>query len=82
MDILKTKTMLALGISGAMSIGTASASVADSDRITATEANPIIALSSPDQSHCLRRHSNPGRHCSNPRRGSSSGTGDSRNRRH
>ena len=48
MDILKTKTMLALGISGAMSIGTASASVADSDRITATEANPIIALSSPD----------------------------------
>ena len=48
MDILKTKTALALGISGAMSIGTAAAGVPEENKIEAVESNPIIALSSPD----------------------------------
>ncbi len=48
MDILKTKTALALGLSGAMSIGTAAASVPDNNTMEAAESNPIIALSGPD----------------------------------
>ena len=48
MDILNTKTALALGLSGAMSIGTAAASVPDNNKIEAAESNPIIALSGPD----------------------------------
>ena len=47
MDILKTKTVLALGISGAMSIGTAAARVPNSSA-EAADTNSIIALSSPD----------------------------------
>ena len=45
MDILKTKTALALGLSGAMSIGTAAASVPGNNTMEAAESNPIIALS-------------------------------------
>jgi len=48
MDILKTKTVLALGISGAMSIGTAAASAPDSTASKTAESNSIFALSSPD----------------------------------
>ena len=48
MDILNTKTALALGLSGAMSIGTAAASVPNNNKIEAAESNPIIALSGPD----------------------------------
>lgn len=48
MDILKTKTVLALGISGAMTIGTAAASVPGNSTTENAKSNPIIALSSPD----------------------------------
>lgn len=50
MDILKTKTVLALGISGAMSVGTATASIPDNgtQEFNFESASPIIALSSPD----------------------------------
>ena len=47
MDILKTKTVLALGISGAMSVGTASAKIPDHNPISYSDA-PIISVSSPD----------------------------------
>ena len=48
MDILRTKTVLALGISGAMTIGTAAASVPGNSTTENATSNPIIALSSPD----------------------------------
>jgi len=48
MDILKTKTVLALGISGAMTIGTAAASVPGNSTTENATSSPIIALSSPD----------------------------------
>jgi len=45
MDILNTKSILALGISGAMSVGTA---VAKMPEAGSGAAAPIIAISSPD----------------------------------
>jgi len=44
MDILNTKSILALGISGAMSVGTAVAKMPETD----TNSTPILAVSSPD----------------------------------
>ena len=46
MDILNTKTVLALGLTSAMSVGTASAEVSDSHN-TSTD-NSIISVSSPN----------------------------------
>lgn len=49
MDILKTKTMLALGISGAMSVGTATAKMPDNTNPhQTTDSTSIVAISSPD----------------------------------
>ena len=45
MDILNTKAVLALGISGAMSIGTAAA---DTSEYAVKTNNSIVAVSSPD----------------------------------
>lgn len=45
MDILKTKAALALGISGALSVGTASAKMPEIDP---DSKNSIISVSSPD----------------------------------
>lgn len=45
MDILNTKAILALGISGAMSVGNAVAEISDTDQNTSSS---IIAISSPD----------------------------------
>ena len=45
MDILNTKAILALGISGAMSVGSALAEVSDAE---SNSSSPIIAISSPD----------------------------------
>ncbi len=45
MDILKTKAALALGISGALSVGTASAKMPEIDT---NSKDTIIAVSSPD----------------------------------
>ncbi len=48
MDILNTKTVLALGLTSAMSVGTASAKVSDSDRDYTRTDNSIISISSPN----------------------------------
>jgi hypothetical protein len=45
MDILNTKTALALGLSGAMSLGTATAGLQDSK---STADSSIVSVSSPD----------------------------------
>ena len=45
MDILNTKTVLALGLSGAMSAGTAQANLANK---AAQPEAPIVSVSSPD----------------------------------
>ncbi|MEM7257680.1 MAG: BON domain-containing protein [Pseudomonadota bacterium] len=45
MDILNTKTLLALGLSGAMSVGTAAARLSTDDAVTDS---PILSVSSPD----------------------------------
>lgn len=46
MDILNTKTVLALGLTGAMSVGTAAAKVPDNHYVPA--GHSIISISSPN----------------------------------
>jgi len=45
MDILNTKKVLAIGLTSAMSIGTATADIGEDDQHTKS---PIISISSPD----------------------------------
>jgi len=45
MDILNTKRVLAIGLTSAMSIGTATADISEDDQHTQS---PIISISSPD----------------------------------